>query len=180
MGNAVHTLLEELARLRTTHDWTAARAALARLQPNVAAQIRAVGAPSTQAGSIAAKAFEFALKASENPYGQWILSPHTDAASEASWAGIVAGGLRTVRVDRIFRAGLDPLSEGDDAWWIVDYKTAHADNLSPSASLPELRKLFAPQLESYAEVIRNLYGKNSPIRLGLYYPRMLLLDWWEI
>jgi ATP-dependent exoDNAse (exonuclease V) beta subunit len=180
MGNAVHTLLEKLARLRTTHDWTAARAALARLQSNVAAQIRAVGAPSTQAGSIAAKAFEFALKASEDPYGQWILSPHTDAASEASWAGIVAGGLRTVRVDRIFRAGLDPLSEGDDAWWIVDYKTAHADNLSPSASLPELRKLFAPQLESYAEVIRNLYGKNSPIRLGLYYPRMLLLDWWEI
>ena len=179
LGNAVHKLLEELARLRTSHDWTSARAALAHLQPNIAAQIRAAGVDRNHAESIAANAFDFALKASHDPHGQWILSPHADAASEASWAGIVAGGLRTVRVDRIFRAGLDPLSEGADAWWIIDYKTAHADHLS-QALLPQFRKLFAPQLESYAEVVRNLHGKASPIRAGLYYPRMLLLDWWEI
>ncbi len=179
LGNAVHKLLEELARLRTTHDWTSARAALAHLQPNIAAQIRAAGVNRNHAESIAANAFNFAIKASHDSHGQWILSPHADAASEASWAGIVAGGLRTVRVDRIFRAGLDPLSEGADAWWIIDYKTAHADHPS-QALLPQFRKLFAPQLESYAEIVRNLHGKASPIRAGLYYPRMLLFDWWEI
>ena len=179
LGNAVHKLLEELARLRTTHDWPSARVALAHVQPNIAAQIRAAGVDRKHAESIAAHAFDFALKASHDPHGQWILSPHADAASEASWAGIVEGGLRTVRVDRIFRAGIEPLSEGSDAWWIIDYKTAHADHPS-QASLPQLRKLFAPQLESYAEIVRNLPGKASPIRAGLYYPRMLLLDWWEI
>ena len=180
LGNAVHRLLEELARLRTTHDWPIARTAIARLQPTVAAQVRAAGVPPTQAGSIAARALDFALKASEDPLAQWILSPHADAASEASWAGVVAGGVRTVRVDRIFRAGFDPLSEGNDAWWIVDYKTTQADPLFASASLPEFRKLFAPQLESYAEVVRNLYGNDTPTRAALYYPRMLLLDWWEV
>jgi hypothetical protein len=83
-------------------------------------------------------------------------------------------------VDRVFRAGLNPRSEGLQAWWIVDYKTAHADTLDPAAALPELRNLFAPQLEAYATVLRNLHGQDAVIRAALYYPRMLLLDWWEL
>ena len=50
----------------------------------------------------------------------------------------------------------------------------------PAAALPDLRDLFAPQLQTYAEVLANLHGKDTPIRAGLYYPRMLLFDWWEI
>jgi ATP-dependent helicase/nuclease subunit A len=180
LGSAVHKLLEELARLRVTQDWDTARAALARFEPRIAAQVRAAGVKQSQAESIAVTAFDIALKASNDPHGQWILSPHTDAASEAAWTGVVAGELRSVRVDRILRAGLEPRFEGDDAWWIIDYKTAHADGLEPSVALPELRKLFAPQLATYAAVLRNLHGTNSLIRAGLYYPRMLLLDWWEI
>jgi hypothetical protein len=84
-----------------------------------------------------------------------------------------------VRVDRIFRAGLIPQSEGHAAWWIIDYKTTHADKLDPDLDLPQLRTLFAPQLEAYARVLRNLHGADGVIRAGLYYPRMLLLDWWE-
>ena len=175
----MHKLLEELARLRATEVWTAARAALLLLRPNITAQIRAAGVNQSQAESIASNAFDFALKASHDPHGQWILSPHPEAASEVSWAGIIADTLRTVRVDRIFRAGLDPLSEGNDAWWILDYKTAHADKIDPSVALPQFRALFAPQLEAYAAVLRNLHGKDLPIRAGLYYPRMLLLDWWQ-
>jgi ATP-dependent exoDNAse (exonuclease V) beta subunit len=180
LGSAVHKLLQDLASLRATHDWSAARAALSRLQPRIAAQIRAAGVNQSQAESIAAKAFNFALAASRDPHGQWILSPHTEAASEAAWGGIVAGSLRTVRVDRVFRAGAEPLSEGDDAWWIIDYKTAHDDGLDPSEALPGFRDLFAPQLEAYAAVLRNLHGTDLPIRAGLYYPRMALLDWWEV
>jgi ATP-dependent helicase/nuclease subunit A len=180
LGTAVHALLEELSRLRATTDWNAAREALQRLEPRIAAQVRASGIDRTQAAQIAAQALHHALNASHDPVGQWILSPHTEAASEMSWAGVVAGSLRTVRVDRIFRAGLAPQSEEEDCWWIVDYKTAHADNVEPAIVLPELRKIFAPQLEAYAEVLRNLHGKDSLIRAGLYYPRMLLFDWWEL
>jgi ATP-dependent exoDNAse (exonuclease V) beta subunit len=180
LGTAVHALLEELARLRTTLDWDATRAALQPFEPRIAAQIRAAGVEPVQAADLAAKAMSQALSASRDPNGQWILSPHPQAQSEARWAGVVAGGLRTVQVDRVFRAGLDPLSEGEQAWWIVDYKTAHADNIDPAVALPEFRKIFAPQLMAYAQVLRNLHGQDSVIRAGLYYPRMAQFDTWEL
>ena len=129
---------------------------------------------------VAAQAMQSALKASHDPVGQWILSPHAGAGSEVRWAGVVAGSLRAVRVDRVFRAGPAPQSEGEACWWIVDYKTAHADEVDPAAALPELRRMFAPQIEAYAQILRNLHGKDALLRAGLYYPRMLLLDWWEL
>ncbi|MDR3726466.1 MAG: UvrD-helicase domain-containing protein [Terracidiphilus sp.] len=180
LGTAVHSLLEELSRQRIHLDWDAARAALQPFEPRIAAQIRAVGVDPAQSAGIAAKAMSQALDASRDPNGQWILSPHPQAQSEARWAGVVAGSLRTVQVDRVFRAGLTPLSEGEQAWWIVDYKTAHADNLDPAAALPELRKLFAPQLAAYAQMLRNLHGQDAVLRAGLYYPRMLQFDTWEL
>jgi len=45
---------------------------------------------------------------------------------------------------------------------------------------PRLRSLFAPQLEAYAQVLRNLHGQDAVLRAALYYPRMMLLDWWEV
>ncbi len=50
----------------------------------------------------------------------------------------------------------------------------------PSIALPELRKILAPQLEAYAAILRNLHSVDLPIRAGLYYPRMVSLDWWEL
>jgi ATP-dependent exoDNAse (exonuclease V) beta subunit len=180
LGTAVHTLLEELARLRMTQEWEAARAALVRFEPRIAAQVRAVGVDQSQAARVAAQALQLALNASRDPIGSWILSPHRSAASEAGWAGVVGGSLRAVRVDRVFQAGPTPGSEGEDCWWIIDYKTAHADNLDPAKALPMLRSLFAPQVEAYGEVLSNLLGADARIFAGLYYPRMMLLDWWEL
>ena len=179
LGTAVHALLEELALLRAAEDWQAARASLRQHEPRIAAQIRAAGIAPPQAAQIAANAIQVALNALQDPIGQWILSPHQEADTEVRWAGVVAGALTNVRVDRIFRAGLIPQSEGHAAWWIIDYKTTHADKLDPDLDLPQLRTLFAPQLEAYAQVLRNLHGADAVIRAGLYYPRMLLFDWWE-
>jgi len=89
-----------------------------------------------------------------------------------------------LQADRVFRAGSAPettTSEKDEeSWWIVDYKTAHEDDLDPAVALPELRKIFAPQVETYAAVLRNLNGEQARIRGGLYYPRMKQFDWWEL
>jgi ATP-dependent helicase/nuclease subunit A len=182
LGTAVHAFLEELSRLRTELDWETARTAIQKLLPRIAANIRASGIDRRKSSSLAAEALELALNASRSPQGQWILSPHADSDSEVRWAGIVAGSLRTVRVDRVFRAGLDPVSEGQQAWWIIDYKTAHDPDPDhdADAALPALRKLFAHQLEAYGEILRNLHGRDATLRAGLYYPRMLLFDWWVI
>ncbi|HEX3891799.1 MAG TPA: UvrD-helicase domain-containing protein [Terracidiphilus sp.] len=180
LGTAVHKLLEETAHLRLTLDWPATRAALPQAVPTLQARIRAAGIARAEAHSIATRALKIALQSCDDPMGQWILSPHAEAASESAWAGMVADTLRSVRIDRIFRAGLEPLVEDNTAWWIIDYKTAHADNLDPSTALRSLRALFAPQLQAYAAILRRLPGGEKPLRAGLYYPRMGQFDWWEI
>lgn len=180
LGRAIHTMLEKLAKLRVDHDWGIARTMLSSAVPQVAAELRSTGIESKHAADLAAQALEVAWKASRDPVGQWILSPHSDAASELRWTGVVAGGVRTVQADRIFRAGALPLSQGSGCWWIVDYKSVYEDSADPATLLSRLRPLFAPQLEAYAAVLRNLHGTDASIRAGLYYPRMSLLDWWEI
>jgi ATP-dependent exoDNAse (exonuclease V) beta subunit len=180
LGIAVHALFENLARLRLSLDWAACRAALSSAQPSIAAQIRAIGLDPAQSAALAARALQIALDATQDPICQWILLDHPEAASEVSWAGLVSGGLRTVRVDRIFQAGASPNSQGRECWWIIDYKSAHADALDHAATLPELRTLFAPQLQAYAAVLRQLHGADVRIHAALYYPRMLQLDWWDL
>lgn len=181
LGTAVHELFQHFAQLLTSETGAAARASLARLQPRMVANLRAAGIEASQAQRIAAQALEMVLRAADDPQAQWILAPHPDAASEARWTGVVAGSLRTVQVDRVFRAGPAPQSAEDEAtWWIIDYKTAHEEGLDPTLALPALRRTFAPQIEAYARVLRNLHGADAKVRGGLYYPRMALLDWWEM
>ena len=179
LGSAVHSLLEELARLRATQDWPAARESLHRFERRIVAQLRGAGVELKEAATIAGHAMDIAMKASHDAVGQWILSPHPDAASEVRWAGVIAGNLHEVRVDRVFRAGTAPHADGNDCWWIIDYKTAKEGG-NDAQELLKLRALFAPQLELYARVLRNLHGKDAVIRAGLYYPRIPAFDSWEL
>jgi ATP-dependent helicase/nuclease subunit A len=180
LGAAVHSFLEEIARHRAagieaSKSGPALRAFLSR----VSAQVRALGMDPGAAERLAARALELALRAARDPIGNWILSPHPDSASEVRWTGIVNGAIHSVQVDRVFRAGALPQAEGADAWWIIDYKSAHPDASDPADSLPRLRELFSPQLAIYAEVLRGLHGRDVAIRAGLYYPRLPAFDWWE-
>ena len=183
LGKAVHALLQQLAQRLATETRDAVLAALNQEQPRIAASIRAAGIEPGAANRMAAQAVDIVRQAANDPIAQWILAPHADAANEIRWTGIVAGSLRTVQVDRVFRDGPDPqtaASPNDETWWIIDYKTAHADGLDPAASLPELRRQFAPQIEAYAAVLRNLRGAGIHLCGGLYYPRMTLFDWWPL
>jgi ATP-dependent helicase/nuclease subunit A len=180
LGSAVHLFFEELARLRITLDWRATREAVAGFTPRVTSRIRLSGIVPQEAEKIAEHAFGLALRASHDPVAEWILSPHPHADREARWTGMIAGSLRTVQADVVFRGGNSPESLGDDSWWIIDYKTSQAENTDPEQAMREMRPLFAPQLEIYAQVLRNLHGDGARIHAGLYYPRMLRFDWWEI
>lgn len=184
LGRAVHALLQQFAQHLATQTREAALTMLAQQQPRIAASIRAAGIEPASANRIAAQALQIALQAAGDPLAQWILSPHADAANEIRWTGVVAGSLRTVQVDRVFRAGPTPqaiaASTNEDTWWIIDYKTAHEDGLDPASALPEFRRQFAPQIEAYTAVLRNLRGANINLCGGLYYARMALFDWWQL
>ena len=180
LGNAVHRLLEELSRLRKSMDWESTRSALEQFRPRTLAMIRSSGITGSDAEAIGSQAHQMALRASHELTGQWILSPHRDAATETGWSGMISGTLHQIRVDRMFRAGFAPLEPGEDALWIIDYKTANANAANAASTVVALRETFAPQLEMYAFILRNLHGAEIQIRAGLYYPQMLLFDWWKI
>lgn len=179
LGSAVHAYFEEMARLRTTLRSDAAREALADARPRIVAHIRTTGLPREEAERIAKQALEIAERASRDPVAAWILAPGEDAGSETRWTGVIGASLRTVQVDRVFRAGRAPLADGEETWWIVDFKTAYEKGSDTEKTLLELRPLFRPQLEIYAQVLRNLHGAGARVHAGLYYPRMLRFDWWE-
>jgi ATP-dependent exoDNAse (exonuclease V) beta subunit len=182
LGTAVHTLLQQLARLRANSDLSTACAALQQFAPRIQSAIRAVGGDPSQAEILAAEAMRLAINTANDPVATWILAPHTGAASEIGWTGVLDGTIHSIQIDRLFQAGAAPKSEGESVWWIIDYKTAHAPAAPPndSPNLTALRSLYARQLEIYARVLRNLHGADAAVCAGLYYPRMAAFDWWEL
>ena len=114
--------------------------------------------------------------------GRWILGARAGAQSETSWSGWVdaEGGevVRTLRGDRIFRAGATPCSQEESHLWIVDYKTARHGASGVDAFLVSEKAKYLPQLEGYASVMRKVHGEKLPLRLALYYPLLTKLLWW--
>jgi hypothetical protein len=76
-----------------------------------------------------------------------------------------------VRLDRVFRAGAAPLSEGSGCLWIVDYKTTTHGAEGVEEFLAKERIKYAPQMEAYARVMKGA-------RVGLYYPMLPRFIWW--
>ena len=94
-------------------------------EPRISAVLRGDGLAAARVKQLASRvrtALENTLRDAE---GLWILRAREDASSEfalTSWAET----RRSVRLDRIFRAGATPLAAGNDYLWIVDYKTTDA------------------------------------------------------
>jgi ATP-dependent exoDNAse (exonuclease V) beta subunit len=173
VGSAVHALLQRLGPDLQAIDPSALRAHANSL-------LRAAALTGESLRSATDTVTHLLLACAADPVCQWILAPHREAQSEASWSGTLPGQgtrLRTLRADRIFRAGHEPRREGSGFFWIIDYKTGAAT--PGTLFLASERALYAPQLHAYAKVVRALYGADLPLRLGLYYPAITTLDWWD-
>jgi ATP-dependent exoDNAse (exonuclease V) beta subunit len=207
LGTAIHTLLEELSRLRRTLGPGEAEQAVADILPSVTASVCGHGIPRPAAERITGEAFEVAKQTLNDPFGSWILTPHPQADAEARWTGLVrnssgSGGSErrwNLRPDRVFFAtGVDcsnpepavPAEWGNEpVWWIIDYKTSEADEADLSTETGKLaflavhREQHRGQLAAYAEVLRSLLKEKGEqpisIRTGIYYPRLGVLDAWE-
>ncbi len=103
-----------------------------------------------------------ALAAVENDArGRWLFDPaHADAHSEWALAGLDAGRLVHVTLDRSF------VAEG--VRWIVDFKTGRHQGADPAAFLAQEEERYRAQLARYARIVRALDVR--PIRLALYHP----------
>ncbi|MBB6143971.1 ATP-dependent exoDNAse (exonuclease V) beta subunit [Silvibacterium bohemicum] len=168
IGSTVHALL----------DAASGGAGSASLRQRAHLLLRA----AAFSGKALQEAVQEAVAAVENslrdPHGSWILRQRADAESEASWTGYFEGALQTLRADRVFNAGAEPLSDGSGFTWIVDYKHSDPSGKPVADFLTHQREQYAPQLARYAGALRAIRGNHLRFRFGLYYPRIPRLDWW--
>ena len=109
--------------------------------------------------------------------GRWVLSQHDQASNE--FALTAWGDTRSsVRLDRVFHAGSRPMDAGTDYLWIIDYKTATHGRERIDEFLVEERTKYTDQMKVYAQMMMDRAG-NGKLRVGLYYPMLPKLVWWE-
>jgi ATP-dependent exoDNAse (exonuclease V) beta subunit len=177
-GNAVHAFAEMLTKrladgtrvdalLREVAGWT----------PRIAAVLRGDGLAPVVVDRLVARVKTALGNMLKDAEGLWVLSPHEDARSEfalTSW-----GETRSsVRLDRVFVAGHEPVEAGNDSLWIIDYKTATHGREGVDEFLAEERVKYGAQMDAYARMMRGRVEAGR-LRVGLYYPMLPRLVWWE-
>ena len=85
--------------------------------------------------------------------------------------------MRTLRGDRMFRAGATPCSR-EDASVDRGLQDCASWRFWPRRFLETEKAKYLQQLEAYAGVMRKVHGENLPLRLALYYPLLTKLVWW--
>lgn len=175
IGSVLHEMLERVGE-KLVHQETNAT----QLQRQIHLLLGQYGLPSQVALKAQNSILTMLERCATHSEARWILGKQAGAQSESSWSAIDRDGtLRTRRADRIFYSGATPLSSGQDHLWILDYKTS-----TPSAEesqedfLQREHAQYQSQLEAYAHLLRGALGEQIKIRLGLYYPQILYLDWW--
>lgn len=185
LGNTVHALLDLLAQqLATGQPPQELLAQLPTWRDRILALLRSAGASPRELPRLA-REVELALTSSlTDPAGLWILRPQRHAATEFSRTLWRDETRQTIRVDRLFLAGDDPLSqpaadsEAVTCLWLVDYKTATHGRGQLQEFLAQQRQHYAPQLETYARVLRGYAGSTST-RVALYFPLLREFVRWQ-
>jgi ATP-dependent helicase/nuclease subunit A len=185
----VHAFLEKIAQQLAAGQLV--RELLASIPswgPRITAVLRAEGLPPAQVDRLAQRVL-VALKTTLNdPEGAWLLGAHAGAANEfalTAWAE--QADRSSIRLDRRFQAGPEPLAPGDSFLWIVDYKTTPLGGHTLDEFVRVEREKYAPQLEAYARILGGIAADQSTtantsprdLRLALYYPMVPKLIWWS-
>jgi ATP-dependent exoDNAse (exonuclease V) beta subunit len=110
------------------------------------------------------------LRVIADPRGQWILAPHSEAASEIRLTIGNEDRLEHVRIDRTF-------VDQSGTRWIIDYKTSAHEGGNVAAFLDSEVARYKPQLERYAAAMGAI--DSRPIRVGLYFPLLAQFRGWE-
>ncbi len=177
-GNTVHALLDQLAQqIARGHSPQDLSAELPAWNGRIGTLLRSAGISPRELPRLTREVATALRNTLTDPAGLWILHPHPAAASEFSRTLWPAQQPQTIRVDRLFLAGSDPLSHHTDCLWLIDYKTATHGRGNLGDFLAQQRRIYAPQLETYARVLHGHAGATY-VRLALYFPLLRELLWW--
>jgi len=175
-GNVIHLLLERVSRYLEQEPDASMEEIRRVIRPQAAAMLRATAVASEQAAMADVMGAIEGMVADEN--GRWLLGPHPEAQSEASWTGWLDGKLRTIRADRIFRGGDKPRDAGSENFWVVDYKSSFYSGRDLDGFIEDQKSLYEPQLDLYGKALRKLHGESVILRLALYFPRLRRMTYW--
>jgi ATP-dependent exoDNAse (exonuclease V) beta subunit len=158
IGTVTHRWLAQIA-----HDglaqWDVDR--VAAVAAKIAAELAAAGVEDKILDSAADDVAQALRRVLGDERGRWLFAEsHEDARSEWALAGLDAGGVAHVTLDRTFVA--------DGERWIVDFKTGRHEGGDVGAFLAREVLRYRPQLERYARIVRALDAR--PIRVALYFP----------
>lgn len=177
-GNTVHAYLEKLAKRATLGETPdALLAEVATWRPRIIALLRSDGLPQNLLERYSEQVMTALANTLRDEKGRWVLTTQNSSSTElpmTEWQHYRI----SVRMDRIFRAGSEPMSEGDSCIWIVDYKTSTHGAEGIDAFLREERAKYAAQLESYARIVAESES-TADIRVGLYFPMLPDMVWWK-
>ena len=177
-GTVVHDMLEWLANERdlgqSPNDLLNG---IPAWRGRISALLRSGGVPTTDLPHLTRDVQSALGKTLTHAAGLWLLEPRSTAASELSLTSKRDHAV-TLRVDRLFVAGNEPLSEGDRCLWIVDYKTATHGRNNQAHFLDDQRSRYAAQLENYAHHLHGLHDTTHTC-VALYFPMLAQLVWWR-
>ena len=181
-GNVVHICLETLAnRMLDGSTPATLLAELPSWTPRITAMLRADGLPRATVDDLSRKARAALTNVLCDRDGLWVLAPNVRSASEfalTAWSD--SDRSASIRIDRVFHAGPEPNTPGEDFLWIIDYKTTDRSPAGLDAFLAEQRETYSPQLEAYAHILARVRSVSlSNVRLALYFPAIPSLTWWS-
>lgn len=183
-GNVIHACLDMFAR--RIHHGSPASALLAELPswaPRITAMFRSDGLPRTVVQKLTQQTLAALNTVLRDPDGLWLLSASAKAASEhavVAWQDAHDTTPASIRIDRIFHAGPEPHTPGEDVLWIVDYKTANHGTKGLEEFLNSQRATYGPQLANYARILAPIRSVPlEQVRLALYFPALPRLVWWK-
>ena len=164
MGIALHRGLELLANLTDLPskcpNW---------LRETLAVSLRAQGLTTTHLKDCLVVVISMIDATLSDERGCWLLSNHTDAASELAlvYNEDSSQTPRELVVDRTF------IDQETGARWIIDYKTSRPNpGQSLAEFLTEQTARYTPQLRLYQDAIGQLTAASSPVQCALYFPAL--------
>jgi ATP-dependent helicase/nuclease subunit A len=183
-GNAVHTVLERLAHLFAAETSANVIHWQQILKQSAERTLRSGGFTDRTLHSAAAEVARTGMTVATSDIGQWLLAPHPGALAESTWqTWDEDGNLRTLRVDRSFRAGPTPAETGDRYLWLIDYKTgasAPQGEVAKHDWREQQKQQWRGQLEAYGAVLQQANEQNvADLRYGLFFPELLELITWN-
>jgi ATP-dependent exoDNAse (exonuclease V) beta subunit len=166
IGTVAHRLLRQLAG-EGIERWDAQRIASERKR--VTRELGALGLTGSEVGAAVEQVLSAIAATIADSRGRWLFDPgHADACSEYALTGVHDEKFVHLVLDRTF-------VDREGVRWIVDFKLSRHEGADAGAFLDRERERYCTQLETYAQVMREIDPR--PIRVGLYFP--LVPGWRE-